>query len=180
MGNSRYSRAMGVFGLLILCISCIVGCQDDLGLASVVEGEPATISVQVDLSTMPQLSRSNEMNANLENRVNNLWVGVYNVATGQRTGYTFVDGINGDFPENTCGSVSLDAASGESYIVAVANCVNTEGTTLSWSGKDTDELKALLDAAETRNPRPAWAISWAMPTPAMPCPQPPPIPIPTT
>lgn len=134
----------------LLLLHCLFGCSDDFGVNAVPEGEQATISLQVDLSGMEQLTRS-DISSDLENRVNDLWIGVYNVNSGKRTGSTFITNDKAfDYPEPTTGSVKLDTQSGESYIVAVANCRNN--TALNIKGANSEEvvnIKEHLDKADT-------------------------------
>ncbi len=133
----------GLLGLLILSSW---SCQDEIWSNMMSEGEEATLNVQVDLDEMTPLTRAN-MSSELENRVNNLWVGVYNVASGERTGFVYVDNQSGDYPEPTSGKISLKALSGESYIVAVANYANHQGITAD--NTTPQDLKTLLDNADT-------------------------------
>lgn len=134
----------------LLLLSCLFGCNDDFGTDAVPEGERATISLQVDLSGMERLTRS-DISSDLENRVNDLWIGVYNVNSGKRTGSTFITNDKTvDYPEPTTGSVKLDTQSGESYIVAVANCQNN--TAINIKGANSEEevnIKEHLDQADT-------------------------------
>lgn len=133
----------GLLGLLILSSW---SCQDEIWSNMMGEGEEATLNVQVDLDEMTPLTRAN-MSSELENRVNNLWVGVYNVASGERTGFVYVDNQSGDYPEPTSGKISLKALSGESYIVAVANYANHQGITAD--NTTPQDLQTLLDDADT-------------------------------
>lgn len=134
----------------LLLLSCLFGCNDDFGTDAVPEGERATISLQVDLSGMERLTRS-DISSDLENRVNDLWIGVYNVNSGKRTGSTFITNDKTvDYPEPTTGSVKIDTQSGESYIVAVANCQNN--TAINIKGANSEEevnIKEHLDQADT-------------------------------
>lgn len=152
----------GVLGLLVLTLW---SCQDDWETNRVPEGKPATINVRIDLGKMAQLTRA-DMDSRLENRVNNLWVGVYNVATGLRTGQVFVDDVQRedlDYPEkdNVFGEITnLPARSGESYIVAVANYLNAEGFLINKSGDIVSRnLKELLENAKTWDEYRAIALS---------------------
>lgn len=86
------------------------------------DGEPAHISVTVDTGNMQVLTRG-DMQQGLENLVSDLWVAVYNVKTGQRTGLTVVDNVN-DNLDHDFRKVDIDALSGDSYIVGVANVMH--------------------------------------------------------
>lgn len=134
----------------LLLLSCLFGCNDDFAMEAVPEGEQATISLQVDLSGMERLTRS-DISSDLENRVNDLWIGVYNVNSGKRTGYTFITNDKTfDYPEPTTGSVKLDTQSGESYIVAVANCQNNMAINIKGANSEEEvNIKEHLDQADT-------------------------------
>lgn len=134
----------------LLLLSCLFGCNDDFGTDAVPEGEQATISLQVDLSGMERLTRS-DISSDLENRVNDLWIGVYNVNSGKRTGYTFITNDKTfDYPEPTTGSVKLDTQSGESYIVAVANCQNNMAIKIKGANsREEVNIKEHLEQADT-------------------------------
>lgn len=118
------------------------------------EGEPATVRLKVDLDEISVKTRA-DMNGDLENKVECLWLAIYNVQTGERTFSKFYT-PNGDFPEieNKFGAITdIVTESGNSYIVAVANYENNIALDLvgnNGADKDTEqELKNLLAAADT-------------------------------
>ncbi len=118
------------------------------------EGEPATVSLKVDLDEISVKTRA-DMNGDLENKVECLWLAIYNVRTGERTFSKFYT-PNGDFPEieNKFGAITdIVTESGNSYIVAVANYENNIALDLASNNgadKDTEqELENLLAAADT-------------------------------
>lgn len=118
------------------------------------EGEPATVSLKVDLDEISVKTRA-DMNGDLENKVECLWLAIYNVRTGERTFSKFYT-PNGDFPEieNKFGAITdIMTESGNSYIVAVANYENNIALDLASNNgadKDTEqELENLLAAADT-------------------------------
>ena len=116
-------------------------CTDDTLLSDIQcpEGEPATLTIAVDLGDMTTATRG-EMQDGLDRRVTDIWVAVYNVATGQRTG-EFVIECNDNDSEHTLREISMKTLSGMSYIVGVANCRNRYG-----SVDDSGRLIPLPDA----------------------------------
>lgn len=118
------------------------------------EGELATVSLKVDLDEISVKTRA-DMNDDLKNKVECLWLAIYNVRTGKRTFSHFYT-PNGDFPEikNKFGTITdIVTESGNSYIVAVANYENNVALDLAGNNgadKDTEqELENLLSAADT-------------------------------
>lgn len=111
----------------------------------VAEGEDAQVSLKIDLDDIAIKSRA-DMSADLENKVECLWVAIYNASTGKRTFSQFYT-PNDNFPEPTTGTISdINTKSGNSYIVAVANYDNATG--IDVNDKTEDNLKNLLDKAE--------------------------------
>lgn len=112
----------------------------------VTEGEDAKISLKIDLEDISIKSRA-DMSADLENKVECLWVAIYNVKTGKRTfsnSYT----PDGNFPESTSGELKdIDTKSGNSYIVAVANYDNATAIDINY--KTESKLETLLANADT-------------------------------
>lgn len=140
-----------------LSLSVFTACSpDDLEAPGYVqEGEPATVSLKIDLDEISVRTRA-AMSTDLESRVECLWVAIYNARTGERTfskSYT----PNGNFPEEpvlTTGEINdIETESGNSYIVAVANYQNKTAVDLSGkdgADKDTEQgLETLLTAADT-------------------------------
>jgi len=82
-----------------LPLSVFTACSpDDLEAPGYVqEGEPATVSLKIDLDEISVKTRA-AMSTDLESRVECLWVAIYNASTGKRTfskSYT----PSGNFPE---------------------------------------------------------------------------------
>lgn len=140
-----------------LSLSVFTACSpDDLEAPGYVqEGEPATVSLKIDLDEISVKTRA-AMSTDLESRVECLWVAIYNASTGKRTfskSYT----PSGNFPEKpvlTTGEIKdIETESGNSYIVAVANYQNKTAVDLSGkdgADKDTEQgLETLLTAADT-------------------------------
>lgn len=144
-------------GTLFLLTLCLWSCQDEWEVSQVEEGKAASVTVQVELSEMSRLTRANDKSVELENRVNNLWIGIYSITSGKRLGAKYFDekdietGLPGDFPEDMSGEVTLEAQSGECYIVAVANCANKEAIALDTETNTsvTANFRQLLDEADT-------------------------------
>lgn len=140
-----------------LSLSVFTACSpDDLAAPGYVqEGEPATVSLKIDLDEISVKTRA-AMSTDLESRVECLWVAIYNASTGKRTfskSYT----PSGNFPEKpvlTTGEIKdIETESGNSYIVAVANYQNKTAVDLSGkdgADKDTEQgLETLLTEADT-------------------------------
>lgn len=140
-----------------LSLSVFTACSpDDLAAPGYVqEGEPATVSLKIDLDEISVKTRA-AMSTDLESRVECLWVAIYNASTGKRTfskSYT----PSGNFPEKTVlptGEIKdIETESGNSYIVAVANYQNKTAVDLSGkdgADKDTEQgLETLLTEADT-------------------------------
>lgn len=140
-----------------LSLSVFTACSpDDLAAPGYVqEGEPATVSLKIDLDEISVKTRA-AMSTDLESRVECLWVAIYNASTGKRTfskSYT----PSGNFPEKhelTTGEINdIETESGNSYIVAVANYQNKTAVDLSGkdvADKDTEQgLETLLTEADT-------------------------------
>lgn len=155
--NSRYIHTYFIaFLSLVLIASVFTACNpDEIDAPGYVpEGEPATMSLKVNLDEISIKTRAN-MNSDLENRVECLWVAIYNARTGERTFSKFY-APNGDFPEieKKFGTIDdIETESGNSYIVAVANYQNKTAVDLTGNdgaAKDTElGLETLLAAADT-------------------------------
>lgn len=120
------------------------------------EGLPATLSLTVNLNDMGKATRA-AINDEYARTIKNLWVGIYNVETGECTFNRLFTDLKG--PENHT-AATLDGIvtkSGKSYIVAVANAEDnygiTDDTKLQQEAGLPDnrggELSALLEKADT-------------------------------
>lgn len=99
------------------------GCADELQVPVKMIypiGMPAEITLDFDLGEVEAITRA-DIQEGLDRLVSSLWVAVYNVETGARTGYAeFTPGDEfSSFHENK--KIKLTTLSGPSYIVAVAN-----------------------------------------------------------
>lgn len=144
---------IAIFLSFTLSLYVFTACSPDNleGPGYVPEGEPATVSLKIDLDEISVKTRAN-MSTDLESRVECLWVAIYNARTGERT-FSNTYTPNGNFPEEpvlTTGEIkNIETESGNSYIVAVANYENKAAVDLV-NNKDTEQdLETLLTAADT-------------------------------
>lgn len=146
----------GRFKALLMAVAAIVamvtgaGCTDELDVpvkSECQEGLPAEITLSISLPEAPVISRG-DMQAGLDQKVNTLWVAVYNANTGARTGVMEFTDLNESLNHNYR-SISLEALSGRSYIVAVAN-YNYRYASVDDSGK-LIAMSEALEQADTWN-----------------------------
>ena len=106
--------------IAIIVLFGIHACTDEIRIPNECpDGKPATITVALDLGEITNITRG-DMQAGVDSRISCLWIAVYNVASGQRTGvYTF-DNLQ-DEPDHVLRELTLKTLSGTSYIVGVAN-----------------------------------------------------------
>ena len=108
---------------VVACLWLASGCSDELnapGGSDVPEGLPAVVTLKLDLGEMTPVSRA-DIPDDQANRVTSLWVAVYNVKTGARTGLYTSDDTENFTAGHQYKDITIEALSGESYIVAVAN-----------------------------------------------------------
>lgn len=137
--------------LSLLMLTGMISCKDDISLPDSYrpEGEAAVVSLKIDTRAFMQLTRA-EMGEGLANRINNIWVGIYNVKTGERTGTYYMTEVNPDVADHNNRTIpAFDTKSGTSYIVAVANVVGNKGVDLTSDDKTEKELKTLLESADS-------------------------------
>lgn len=137
--------------LSLLMLAGMISCKDDISLPDSYrpEGEDAVVSLKIDTRAFMQLTRA-EMGEGLANRINNIWVGIYNVKTGERTGTYYMTEENPDVADHNNRTIpAFDTKSGTSYIVAVANVVGNKGVDLTSDDKTEKELKTLLESADS-------------------------------
>lgn len=122
VATRHFSPALQVLALVMMLF--MAGCEEEKlwDDRACPEGYRATVTVPLTLGDVMQVTRG-ELAAGLDKAVTSLWVGVYNASTGERTGFrefseTELEAIN-SFHEQK--PISLEAWSGRSYIVAVAN-----------------------------------------------------------
>ncbi|WP_294630086.1 fimbrial protein [uncultured Bacteroides sp.] len=134
--------------LFTLAVGALAACQDDeicSSQADGVEGVPTLLTLSVDLNEMKGMSRAPMTDENAD-RVNTLWVGIYNVATGKCTYNRLFQRDELTAPGNHAAALlpKIETKSGKSYIVAVANAADNYGIT------DNAELKAEAGLPDTR------------------------------
>lgn len=137
-----YKSALWVAALLVVALA---GCTDEIEYPDDEgAGRPVTLSVNVSLPEMTRISRS-DMAAGLDGRVESLWIGVYNASSQQRTGVYSETGLNASPTHENMQPVKIDARTGRSYIVAVANF---EGRS-AHNGTEVVSLEQALSDADT-------------------------------
>lgn len=119
---SSVRRRLAMMLFTVMAAVFLGACTDDNDIPSGApqpEGLPAEITLGIDTGEFGQISRA-DMTPGLDKRVTSLWVAVYNVASGARTGmFVFKDldeSLNHDLRD-----IKLSTLSGKSYVVAVAN-----------------------------------------------------------
>ncbi len=135
--------------LSLIALVTMFSCRDEIQLPEgyVPDGEDAVVSLKIDTKAFTQITRA-DMNPELENRVNNLWIGIYNVKSKERTTSLFLDSENVDLPNHAEKTIQdVETKSGRSYIVAVANVIGNGGVDLSAHGEE-KELRQLLESAD--------------------------------
>ena len=137
-----YKSALWIAALLVVAFA---GCTDEIEYPDDEgSGRPVTLSVKVNLPEMTHISRS-DMAAGLDGRVESLWIGVYNASSQQRTGVYSETGLNASPTHVNMQPVKIDARTGRSYIVAVANF---EGRS-AHNGTEVVSLEQALSDADT-------------------------------
>lgn len=139
-----FVRMMFMIVLSIGAVSCTDEFHDITG-GQCPDGEPARVRVCIDTGNMDEFTRS-DMQEGLDRSVTDLWVAVYNVSSGARTGLTRLDDLDENLMHDYR-SVDVDALSGESYIVGVAN-ISHRFASVDASG-ELISLSDALDQADT-------------------------------
>lgn len=147
--------------LFALPVILFAGCADDTFDVPDYgrEGEPATISLKIEVPDMGKMQSRDAMTDEETSQVNDLWIGIYNANTGERTFSNFYtlnykdkhDKDDNWWVDPKPGVHEIDninTKSGKSYIVAVANAKTNFGRT-STGGKDLVRLDLLLQQADT-------------------------------
>lgn len=120
------------------------------------EGLPATLSLTVNLNDMGKATRA-AINDEYARTIKNLWVGIYNVETGECTFNQLFTNLKGPEDHTAATLDGIVTKSGKSYIVAVANAEDNYGITdntelqqaAGLSNTKGGELSALLAKADT-------------------------------
>lgn len=131
------------------------GCQDDLLYdgENGPEGEPAVLTLTVGLPEREQYTRSALTDAD-DNRVNSLWIGIYNKGTKECKTNQYINskngaqfGFTGNNGTHAAMTLTIPTVSGDSYIVAVANPEGHKG--IRPGDENESNLLDLLDNATT-------------------------------
>lgn len=125
--KSRFAQIL----VAMMSILILSGCTDEIDYH--VDGDwesglPAKIKLSVAVPEREVFSRG-ELTAGLDNKVDALWIGIYNADNGQRTGDLFLTGLNTAATVHNKLTAELATLSGRSRIVAIANYENRFATT---------------------------------------------------
>lgn len=134
---------------LVACMWLAAGCDDVLDApvgSDVPEGMPAVVTLKFDLGEMTPISRA-DLQEGQDKDVTSLWVAVYNVKTGTRTGLYTSDNDENFKNFHEYKELAIETLSGESYIVAAANYKLRYAT--SGAGQTPVLLSEALAAADT-------------------------------
>lgn len=138
----RYIRTLFLslsFALPLLLTSCV---EDVFG--SDEETRSVKLHLKVDLPSMNVMTRS-DISEGLDMRVESLWVGVYSTnGNKELTGSTVAENPQSEEHNNNKAYVDIEAKSGSSYIVAVANYANR--TVIDEAGNQVSLETALKNA----------------------------------
>lgn len=126
MIDKRKIRNLAV--LLCTGLLLLTACKDEAlyGGGYGPEGEPVTISLKWSVPEMDVRSRAEMSDADAA-KVNDLWVGIYNVATGECTYNRLHEGLSATDMHTAHLLEDIKTKSGRSYIVAVANAKTNYG-----------------------------------------------------
>lgn len=127
---NRFKLRFAQIFVAMMLILALSGCTDEVEYQ--VDGDweaglPAKISLSFSLPEREVFSRG-ELTAGIDNKVDAIWIGIYNEATGKRTGEVFLTGLNTDAVVHKTLTAEVATLSGRSRIVAVANYENRYGT----------------------------------------------------
>lgn len=157
MSSYKYIFIQTLFSLLLLVT---VSCIDEVtyrDLDFIPEGEPALVSLTVQVPDMSIKTRS-AGNAGMDpdgqqaKIINDLWIGIYSKNTGERRGQLSIPysySLNQEHQSFGSYTISgIPSYSGECYIVAVANYTSRNGASLS-NGLQEKNMATLLSEADT-------------------------------
>lgn len=129
--------------LTVLLTAALTSCVDDT-FDGGGKRERVMLRLKVDLPSMNVMTRS-DISEGLDQRVESLWIGVYKAGdNGARTGMTEVPDPQSLQHNNNQAEVSLNAMTGDSYIVAVANY--TDRHAIDANGNEVSLTDALAGA----------------------------------
>lgn len=151
----NHIRILSLPAVIALMAIALTSCRDeDLGGKYVKPGQETYIDLTLSLPEAQRYTRS-DMDPIIENRVNNLWVGVYSASSGKRIYSEFRDKTTD--PENFPVDVTpnhttkewgtVKAETGRCYIVAVANSMEQPAIDVR-TGED-GIMKDMIENADT-------------------------------
>lgn len=134
--------------IVMVGLCTVAACTDDLlrhDTDDCPEGLPSQLTIRLDLGKRDIFTRG-DLQPGQDNSITSLWVAVYSVKTGDRTGVLKLTD-NKSIPTHEYQTLSIPTFSGESYVVAVANYDHR----LAQSAVDGEitSVSAALDAADT-------------------------------
>jgi hypothetical protein len=134
-----------------------LSCQDELpdsGTPRVEEGLPATVRLTIKPNEMEVRTRS-IVDEDAANYCDNIWIGFYSKATGERLDYCYNDDIAATAEKvGTKNAIELELSTksaNDVYVVAVANVDVNDGITNidNYSSEKSSVLRDILDKADT-------------------------------
>lgn len=134
-----YRLCICLAALLVFLSSCVDDYLDSPGQS----GKPAVISVSFATPDVKVMSRA-DISSNLDHHIDKLWIGVYNAVSGKLTGSKIIT-VNADVTIADPHTVTLEALSGPSHIVAVANYDSRPG----FDGDGLTSMEEALNRADT-------------------------------
>ena len=159
MFNTRYKtiKSFLLAGALALMLPVVIQSCSDNDLETPPDFSVSGADVKVNLSlTLPEMDVKSrgDLSESQTNRVESLWVGMYSVATGERTfGQVMIDTDKPvqttNHPDPAYSLKDIATKSGYTYIVAVAN-IDWKGRQYNADGTYTEgTMRELLAAADT-------------------------------
>ena len=139
--NQIYTHLLA--GVVVALAS--VACTDEINVSFDDEvSRPVTVKVDISLPEMKSVSRA-DMTEGLDSRVESLWIGIYNANTKERSGYVADPNYNLSPTHAAPTKVEIEAKSGPSYIVAVANYAGRK----AHDGTKVDDFATILEDADS-------------------------------
>lgn len=154
-------KYIALLSLLLALISLSACSEDSLYSPSYgKEGEDAYISLKIEVPEMDNAVSRAMVPDNESSKVNDIWIGIYNTTSGERTFSGIYDCDHNNTHEKHTIS-DIKTKSGQSYIVAVANARTNYGVANGSGGLV--RLSDLLEAATTWDEYLNISVSLTMP-----------------
>lgn len=154
-------KYIALLSLLLALISLSACSEDSLYSPSFgKEGEDAYISLKIEVPEMDNAVSRAMVPDNESSKVNDIWIGIYNTTSGERTFSGIYDCDHNDIHVKHTIS-DIKTKSGQSYIVAVANARTNYGVANGSEGLV--RLSDLLEAATTWDEYLNISVSLTMP-----------------